>query len=342
MLKIPITRHRAISHINNPRADDKDVLLVVQFENGKMIGYLGVLPDYVFNGTVFLKAGWLSCFWVDDSYRSQPVAASLFLRVMEAWDQRIMITNFVPELTSLYMKTGLFNGGLIKKGIRAYMRFNLAEILPPRANWLSRMKPVLRNIDLLLNWVGDTRFYFIRDFANPSFHWNFFNPADEIPAEFIDRFNLETWSRRGRTELQWILQYPWIIESHVPDHDSHRYYFSSVSKRFTYKIIRIPKSKGDTAAWVLICIRDNTMTVPYVFAENEYYESIARILIDIMIELKISMITTFHEQLTAALIKFRLPFLFKKTILKPYLIAKKLDFIGKLNFQDGDGDCAFY
>lgn len=342
LMNIPISRQRAISQINNPRADDSDVLLVVQFDKDRMIGYLGVLPDYVFNGIERLKAGWLSCFWVDGSYRTKSVAAGLFLQVMESWDQRIMITNFVPALSPLYVKTGLFNSGLIKKGCRAYMRSNLADILPPKAAWLKRLKPAFRNLDILFNFIADIRFFFSSAYTDSTIHWNYLNNANDPSEALIDKFIENTWNRRGWDELEWILKYPWIIESPVPDYDSKRYYFSSVSARFSYRIIRISDNKGTTAAWVMICIRDNAMTVPYVFSDNAYFESIARILIDIMIDLKISMITAFHEQLAEAIRKFNMPFLFKKTISKPYLISKKLDFINDLNFQDGDGDCAFY
>lgn len=45
---IPISKHRAISQINNPRASTEDILLVVQFDKDNVVGYLGVLPDYLF------------------------------------------------------------------------------------------------------------------------------------------------------------------------------------------------------------------------------------------------------------------------------------------------------
>ena len=45
---IPISKHRALSHFNNPRLDEDDIILLLAYENDRMIGYLGVLPDKIF------------------------------------------------------------------------------------------------------------------------------------------------------------------------------------------------------------------------------------------------------------------------------------------------------
>jgi hypothetical protein len=92
----------------------------------------------------------------------------------------------------------------------------------------------------------------------------------------------------------------------------------------------------------MICIRSNNLTVPYIFCEVAQYEMISMILVNIMVELKLNMITVFQDQLAQAVTRCKGPFLLKKKIIKPYLITKKLEFINKLSFQDGDGDCAFY
>src|SRR5512133_3973680 len=88
--QIPICRHRALSQINNPRCYDSAVILLIALEKNQLIGYLGVLPDCIYNLGEKTRMGWLSCFWVDESYRSSPLAASLLIEVMDSWDHQIM------------------------------------------------------------------------------------------------------------------------------------------------------------------------------------------------------------------------------------------------------------
>jgi len=62
---VPISKHRAISHINNPRAGDDDILLLLAYEGDKLVGYLGVLPDFIYIDEKPNKIGWLSCIYVE-------------------------------------------------------------------------------------------------------------------------------------------------------------------------------------------------------------------------------------------------------------------------------------
>ena len=84
---LPITKHRAISHIKNPRADKDDILLILAFEENDIVGYLGVLPDRLFlSDEKSYKCGWLSCFWVDYSVRGKGIGEQLIRKSLELWD----------------------------------------------------------------------------------------------------------------------------------------------------------------------------------------------------------------------------------------------------------------
>jgi hypothetical protein len=340
--KIPISRHRAISQINNPRASDDDILLVVQFDLEKVIGYLGILPDYLKNQDDLEKVGWLTCFWIDEAYKSYNIAANLFLRVIRAWNQKIFITNFVPWLEPVYQRTRMFLPTSYKKGFRGYMRFNLSEILPPKRKLYKKLYPMLKIVDVLSNLVCDLRFIFFKGYQIVHLNVDTCDAVDEAMSVFIGDHNLNNWNQRGKNELNWILMYPWLIQQAKPDAESKKYYFSSVSSRFFYKLLRFTGRDGEIKGLTMLCIRNHALTVPYVFAEDSCYDSIARALVNNMTKYKLSMVTTFDSSLVSSLQKMWIPFIFRKQIKKPYLISKKFGFITELNFQDGDGDCAFY
>jgi len=148
---VPISRSRAYSQTSNPRADENDVLLVASFDGNKTAGYLGVLPDhFVVNGKTY-KFGWLTCFWVGDQYKDKNIAASLFLRVIRAWQKNICITNIVPWLEPVYQKTKIFQPTLFKTGKRFYLRSNFAELLPPKHTFFEKSKPALKVGDSIAN-----------------------------------------------------------------------------------------------------------------------------------------------------------------------------------------------
>ena len=85
---VPISKIRAISQVNNPRASEDDILLFVAFDEGRTVGYFGVLPDMIYCKDQVEKIGWGTCFWVDEKYKSQNVAAAIFLKVIREWKQK--------------------------------------------------------------------------------------------------------------------------------------------------------------------------------------------------------------------------------------------------------------
>lgn len=341
LINIPISKQRAISQINNPRAEDDDVLLVAQFDGNKTVGYLGILPDYFYYNNTKEKIGWLTCFWVDEEYKKQGVAANLFRRVIRGWKQKIFITNIVPWLEPIYQKTKIFQPTKYKNGLRCYLRLNLSEILPPKKTVFAKLKGLLKILDYAFNFFADSRF--------PLFSWKKLNELkyeyhldfNELPEELIESSTTENFIQRGKEELNWIIKHPWLIQGTTEDDQSSRYYFSLLSKRFINQIISF-YDKKEVVGILFITIRDNNLTVPYLFSDKKNTDIIAKFLIKKMVDLKLNMITTFNEMLSDALKKQRKYFIYSKTIKKPYFISKQVEDFDNLNFQDGDGDCVFY
>lgn len=337
---IPISKHRAVSQVNNPRADENDILLVATYDGKKLVGYLGILPDYLFTDGKTEKVGWLTCFWVDNDYKSKNVAANLFLRVIRAWDQKIMITNIVPDLEPVYQKTKIFQPTIYKLGFRGYVRFSLSAILPPKHHFFRKIVPALKLADIILNLPVDLKLTFFKTFKT-DIQFEYLKKLSEEDENFITRTREPNWNLRGIEEINWIISNPWIIQSPA-NQESRRYYFSSVSKQFFYQVLRVKNNRNETIALAVLLVRNKNLSTPYLFCTESGWEPLGKIIINTMNELKINMFTTFHGKLANTLKTLRTPFIFSKTIKKPYLISKKFEFITELNFQDGDGDCAFY
>jgi GNAT superfamily N-acetyltransferase len=338
---IPVTKHRAVSHMANPRASGEDKILFVGYDNDQVAGYVGVLPDRIFQQDSGEKTGWLSCFWVAPEHRGKNLSVTLFSHVMEAWNNRILITNMAPGTINFYMRTGFFREPLYKTGLRGYMRFNLSTLLPPKKKIYKNAVPFLKALDFAGNSLNKGRLTFYSRYTIGS-HLRI-ESNESVSAEdenFISRLNGQEFIRRSKPELEWILKYPWILEGKGDDQDSRRYYFSSFAKRFFHQVIKVYDSSDRMVSFFFLSVRNDHLTIPYYYGESGFHEEVVKFLINRMRDLDVSMITVFHKELSETLQHMKSPLLFKKKIVRPYLCPKVLDISG-LYFQDGDGDSAF-
>ena len=120
MPNVPISRIRGLSHAANPRADATDILLFLAEENGEMLGYFGMLTDWIYLQGNAEKVGWMSCLWIDPKTRGKGVAKALIENALQAWDDKMMVTEFTVEAGKLYHKMGIFQDLAISQGIRIY------------------------------------------------------------------------------------------------------------------------------------------------------------------------------------------------------------------------------
>ena len=102
---IPISKHRAISQINNPRASHDDIILIAIFDKNVLLGYLGVLPDFVYDANECHKVGWLTCFWINwifITFQKSFRALKMFFSVLRAWEFIIMAIGSAMLIRSIF------------------------------------------------------------------------------------------------------------------------------------------------------------------------------------------------------------------------------------------------
>jgi len=338
---LPISKHRAISYANNPRAASYDKVLFVAFENDEVAGYLGALPDLLFYQNEWKRMSWLSCFWIDPQFRGRELSQQLFECAMKEWNSTAIITNMKPGTLKIYERTGYFHPPLEIEGIRGYLRFNLAEVLPPRGGLFDRIKPLLKVVDFTANLANAIRLVFYPGYKlDPGIRYEYVKEITAKASAFIDGCNDRYLARRGKPELEWICRYPWLIEQKKEDDESRRYYFSSISCRFFYQNVEFRDSEDAIAGFLMLSVRNNHLTVPYTFFRPGMEPALVKFLFNTMLDFQLNMLTVFHPQLSAQIREIRTPFMYKKKIIKPYFLPKTME-ISELAFQDGDGDCVF-
>ncbi len=335
---LPISYHRAISHINNPRAKDNDLLLILAYEENNLLGYLGILPDDIFtsSGEVF-HVGWLSCIWVSPLARGKGIAKKMVLSAYQAYNKHILITNYTKEAGTLYHKLGIFEKLPDLIGIRYYKTMCLSKLLPKRYPKTANFKLIFKIFDNSFNLIWNLflkNLYF--DFGQPS----------EIPDNiFIKNSSLHNCNigfKRQEDELRWIFKFPWIIQVDKLSEDSKKYHFSSEEKQFVSKIIKI-NNDNKQVVYLTYILRDGHLRIPYVINNALNSTEIANKINYLACSKKVDVITLFLP--SDILKKIKIKAIFKKKIRRQFLITQVLkEKICKnddLTIFDGDGDAIF-
>lgn len=340
---VPISTHRAISHINNPRADDDDTLMIIAYENNEMIGYLGILADTIFsNAGEPLKCGWLSCMWVNPLLRGKGIAKQLLARAFKDWKDCILVTEFTQEAKGLYDRSGGFNDLRINMGLRCYLRFNLHEVLPKKNEKYKPYKSILKLGDAIANVPNAVRLSFSKPKLSGKVSFEQISEIDTDLNTYIISKQQNGFERRTAAELNWILKYPWLMQS-GPTSESERYHFSSVSDRFCNLCFKL-MDQGQIKGYLHFTLRDGHLKIPYAYFESGQLSDVVQYIYQIMYEYGLNMLTVFHPDLVKHFETHSTPFIYLRAIKRHYIISKVLDahFTNReLIIQDGDADCAF-
>ena len=342
---IPITKHRALSHINNPRVDKNDTIMYLAYENEEIVGYRVVMADKIYFDKQEFKIGWYSCVWVDPKKRGKGIAKELVNISLKDWGNKIVLVDPVPESKALYMQTGQFTDKIKLTGVRGYLRFNFSEILTKKIPSLKTFKPLLKILDYVFNIPNGLRIGLWKHFRKSNIqNIEYVESIDDDIKNLISDNNKNDLSRRNKAELDWIIKFPWILTS--PDLDKYleKYYFSSHSKQFITLNVKI-FHKDKLSSFLMISIRDGHLKIPFLSIGNKSeIKKITEIIYFHLLKYNISTFTTFNPEIVEYIGKHRNPFIFTKNIKRQFLFSKVFEnyfLTNKVYLQDGEGDTAF-
>lgn len=335
---VPISFHRGISHINNPRIEDNDILLILIYEE-ELIGYLGIVPDYVYINNNPEKMGWMSCIWIHPKTRGKGIAKLLTQTSIEVYNNKIFCTEFTPEAETLYNKLKKFDPLVNKTGVRIYRRSCLQTVLPARHSNTTFLFPLLSLYDATINVFHDI---FLNKRYKYSKNYTIEYPLAPEDSCFYLAGNLQKneFTRRSKEEFYWFYNYPWIKETSANSEESKRYHFSSEARSF--KLITVKIKQGiELVAFMVISVREKHMKTPYIYVSPGHEEVVTETLNNLMHEHKTEILTTYQKSVLLCFKKC-ISYLNSKTITRKYLQSKGFNLTAtETMLQDGDGDCGF-
>lgn len=331
---LPISEHRAKSHIRNLKALDDQTLLVLAFYDGKLAGYVGCFPDnYLIDGKIFHYA-WLSTLYVSEEFRGKKIAKTLLNKMFEEYDGNIIATEFTKEAESLYNMLGVFEYAFPKSGKRYYFRSDAAHIIPAKKPGLKSVKPLFQWTDAVANSLIAVKNSSIK---KPGFRFEILDHIDTESSEWMSKFQ----SRRNANEINVFIKNPWVIQSAKKE---EKYLFSGYAEVFKYVWVKVYDADNALTACSLLQLRDGSLKIPYLFSDVPGLDQFIDFLSYFIVKNKVKTLTSYQKELNRKLEESKVfPKIYERDFERRYLFHKQLiEHLPKgfnPEYQDGDGDC---
>ena len=334
---LPISSHRAISHIHNPRVNPNDILLAAFFEQEELIAYIGMIPDDCYSKGEPIHFAWLSCLWVASTHQGKGLSKQLINYANDQYQGRILLTEFTETAKQIYNKLSFLESLTTIVGMRYFVKLNSRELIPRKFPKLKFASPLLKACDNIGNQLISLLSFdknHLGEIKDCDFH-------DPLVIEFIAQQSKLFSFRRGVPEVRWTKSFPWILtDNEQAKMECEKYYFSGCADQFENLFMSSYSDSKPTCVMYVI-IRDGHLRVPYFFGKiiSEEWGLWFRKIIK---QYRVHTITVYQNELQQ-LFNREIRFLYRKKQFREYKIGKALNpFIEDcLEFQDGDGDCAF-
>ena len=343
---LPITKHRALSFSRNPRAAINDPVLLVAYQDNRVVGYLGILPDKLFINDVVYKLGWLTSWWVDPSFKTAGVGAILLFKALNAYDQYIGLSGSSKDARKALDASQRFMEIDPLPVLDIRLRSNLTHNMPLRFRRLKPFRLWYKILDAILNEVMNRRqlFWHRRENQRQQLTYEYISAIDKETDRFIHRHYHNDLTRKDMTDLSWIMNNPWIIPTPRKDLVSQKYYFSSRADRFLYLGVKVYQRQSELIGFILLKVRDKQMSVVYSYFNGRHAVSLAAAAVEQAQSMDVNILSLHGERLIAGFAKLGCPCWSVKKKNRGFSLSKTFADIplGDYRLQGGDGDLAFY
>ena len=343
---LPITKHRAISYIHNPRADKDDLVLLVAYQNNQVIGYLGILPDKIFVNNAVYKFGWLTSWWVDPCSATTGVGAILLFKALNAYHQHLGVSGGSKEARKTLQASQRFIALKTLKGLDIRLRLNVTRAIPQKLSTMKIFQVWFKIFDVMVDEIVNLRNFFWKRRNNicQRLSYEYISSIDEETGHFIQRHHQHDLTRKGKKDLSWMMIYPWILSAPLNDSASRRYYFSSLCNRFLYLGVKVFEQLSGMIGFFMLKVRDDRISVEYSYFESQHASAITAAVVYHTLAMDVSVLSLYDEQLVASFSELRCPYWSAKPVSRGFFLSKAFADIPltECRLHGGDGDLGFY
>jgi hypothetical protein len=248
---VPISMQRAVAHAKNPYAAKEDVALLAAIDSDEeVVGYFGILPLLLRHGSDYHKVHWFTTWNVSSKVRGRGIGGRLMAEALTLGQDFLIVGSVharrVCQQYGFWEREPLIYYWLdpsgmsqlnplvwLRRGYRKFLRIlkikKQVEINSPLTESLAnRLTPLTRG------WFS-SRLEKLESELSEGFR---FQEVDQIHAEPPKPpHRPETELYRGIDAVNWMLTYPWVVESGQSVTEKMDYYFSDA--RPMYRLIAI-------------------------------------------------------------------------------------------------------
>ncbi|MBN2682864.1 MAG: hypothetical protein JXR58_10175, partial [Bacteroidales bacterium] len=274
---LPITLHRAVSQSKNPRAEQNDLALLVAVENKEVVCYVGMIPDYFFINEQKIKMAWGSTGWVREDYKPTGIYVILLFKAMEFYKGKFAIAEVSDSAKMVFEKSKKFIQLKELSSTTVVCRFCSEGYLINKSRKFAIILPALKLCDFVGNlFVNSFSFNRVKKYES-NLRFQEILETDNEAERMIEKFSANNFCRRSVAEINWILNYPWVLQDKVKTEENKKYFFSSTARFFSIKLFKL-FNKENLIAILLIKQRDNHISIPYSWFEKEQTENVVKAL----------------------------------------------------------------
>lgn len=251
---IPITMQRAIAHANNPLVDENDVGLLVAFQGDECVGFFGIMPVLLKSKDKYSKVSWFTTWRVSPHLRGKSIGSLLMKEALSMGKDYLIVGS--SSARKVCQRFGFLEREPLEY---CYLDVSGMERLNP-ATWVFRLlrkvlKPlkvkvnidnrITRGFSQLLSPLTLRLFLVWLDLAHR-------NILKDVNVEEVNQVQPETPEQlaalgpvvliRGAEIVNWMLKYPWVLETGRSGTEKMDYFFTDV--RDHYRNIAIELSAG--------------------------------------------------------------------------------------------------
>jgi hypothetical protein len=343
---IPITKHRALAQIKNPRARPEDVVLLIAYDGDTICGYIGVLPELIFLEGRGYRVGWLTAWWRRPDPKYAGLGLTLMLRACEVYRGAVGSSPPSAAAAKVFKTSKQLIPVNESTELQVFVRANMCKMLLRKFPSLKKFKLFLTTFDCLANILCEGRLcmWKRRHGISGKLRLEYIAEVDTETSGFIQQLQDADLHRRGAHEFYWIARWPWILSAPVNDGRDKRYYFAATANESLCLMVKVYDLTDIMIGFLMLRFIDGQLKIPYCYMRSNHADAMFRVIGEHVVALPVDTVTIGRAALRESLRRLKFPCLAKRKSAKSWIVGNVYGtkVSGQFEIQDGDGDCAFF
>jgi len=338
------TKHRLISHFNNPNIDNDDIVLLIAYLNKECVGYMGVFMDKIAIDSHLVKIGWLSTWWLDSKARGTGIGKEILRTMFAENNGSIGISHFTDSAKRVYDKSGYFTKLKNFVGVDFIMRLDLPALFHYRLG-TSRNNVFFQLIGDITSAFDSLRLSFYRRKIRTSIH----NVSVEYLAEMdtdvsllVEKWNSSDLSPKSASFFDHLKKDSWILNVPCLDLSIYKdYEFSSFAYHFEISLIKVIRDE-ECIGFVVLQNRNRTTKLLFSYFDKKFVFEVAQVILLHALDSNSINLVCYVDEISDVIKRNKL-FIRKKETKFSSIISESygnIDYEG-YRVQYGDGDNCF-